>query len=70
MIRHTVEPNFQSPTSQINSLIKLRGLTPGVLAAITGFGNLFLGADYKYSEIAAWIEPLGVFGKKSFLAPT
>lgn len=50
------------------SLIKYTGFTPRVLAVIVGFGNLALGAHYKYSEIASWIEPLRLFGNKLFLA--
>lgn len=50
-------------------VIKQTGFTPRVEAVITGFGNIILGADYKYSEIASWIDLLRVFGKKLFLAP-
>lgn len=50
-------------------VIKQTGFTPGEGAVITGFGIIVLGADYKYSEIASWIDLLGVFGKKLFLAP-
>lgn len=41
--------------------------TPKEGAVITGFGNLVLGTDYKYCEMASWFELLRVFGKKLWL---